>query len=293
MEYLDGELDPAERAEMDRRLSDDPSERKLLEAVRGRRAVVRRLLGGAAVEVPDLAAVRSRVKQEARTRGESGRSGGSRGASGGVGGGGGGGGPLAGGALRDGWGGGRPRMARAAAIVLLLVGAAGAAAAVPGSPVRAWLAGLGGDGGNGAGAEGPEVAVAPSAEGDEEVAVRVRPEAGRLTVSLEGLATRTDVRVRLVEGDRATVFAAPGTRFRTSEGRVEAAVAPGPVRIEIPRTLVEAVLRVDGRIFLEKRGSRVETPGPAGPDGPGVDDSGGDGRDSGADGSEVYRFRTE
>ena len=55
-----------------------------------------------------------------------------------------------------------------------------------------------------------------------------------------------------------------GTTFTTSDtdGRIDAALAPGSVRIELPRAAARASLTVDGRPYLEKLGERIDYPGP-------------------------------
>jgi hypothetical protein len=60
----------------------------------------------------------------------------------------------------------------------------------------------------------------------------------------------TDLRVVLVEGDRATLFANPNTRFRSADGVLEATVPAGPVRVELPRGEVDVSLEVGGRLYV-------------------------------------------
>src|SRR5690606_38720462 len=120
-----------------------------------------------------------------------------------------------------GGGGLRARLAQAAVLVLLLAG--GAAALLPGPPVRRPLGGV--DAGT-----GPLAPDAPAIAAQEsEMGVRADPAAGRLRVALD-LPPGTPLSVSFVDGERAGVFAAPGARFRSADGELEAAVSEGPVR---------------------------------------------------------------
>lgn len=150
----------------------------------------------------------------------------------------------------------RGRLAQAAVLVLLLAG--GAAALVPGSPLRRWVTEL-------AVSEAPAPAesVATTAEEpDPEVMVRVGSAGGRIRILLQELPTGTEVLVRLVEGDRAAVFAPQGARFSSGDGLLEAEVPRGPVRVEIPRAVAEVSLRIGDRIYLTARAGSVEVAAP-------------------------------
>ncbi len=154
--------------------------------------------------------------------------------------------------------------ARAAILVLVFGGAM--AAGLPGSPVREWLGRTLGIGGT----EPAPVAVAPAAAeaapavdaGSDEVGVRVSGQAGNIRVEVATLPAGAEVRVRLIDGGAAGVFGPTGTRFRTSDGRVEVLNPDRVVRVELPRTLGEATITVGGQVYLRKLGPRVEVSGP-------------------------------
>jgi anti-sigma factor RsiW len=134
---------------------------------------------------------------------------------------------------------------QAALFVLFLAG--GASALVPGSPLRRLLER------ESDGDPSPPPALTPQSEEAavalEQVSVSAAPAAGRLRVSLN-LPPGTDLRVVLVEGDRATLFANPNTRFRSADGVLEATVPAGPVRVELPRGEVDVSLEVGGRLYV-------------------------------------------
>jgi hypothetical protein len=83
-------------------------------------------------------------------------------------------------------------------------------------------------------------------------------------VALTRAAAGGAIEVTWVDESAAAVYAPEGTRFSTSEaaGRIDAALAPGPVRIELPRGAARATLSVDGRVYLRKTGERIDYPGP-------------------------------
>ena len=88
---------------------------------------------------------------------------------------------------------------------------------------------------------------------------------GEVRVTLEGAGRGSSIAVTWVEGSAAAVYAPEGTGFTTSEaqGRIEARLpGPGRVRIELPRDAGRASLQVDGVGYLEKRGERIDFPGP-------------------------------
>ncbi len=157
---------------------------------------------------------------------------------------------------------GRSDLARAAGLALLFTGAV-AAAVHPASPLRRWLAGE------------PEVATSPTpaeapvsaaAGAPREVGVRVSVSRAGARVTLTGAAVArgTTIELTWVDEGAAAVYAPEGTTFTTSdaEGRIDAVLVPGPVRIELPRSAPRASLRVDGRVWLEKTGERIDYPGP-------------------------------
>lgn len=230
--YLDDELGAEERREVERWLREVPGAAAELEAVRRRNELVTATLARVPVRIADPDRVRERLRE--RVAEPVGRT------------------PV----RRRSWQ-NRSGLAQAAVLVLFL--AAGAAAAVPGSPVREWL----GDAFDGREPTDEVAVTAGTDEGRDHPGVRIRPVEGRLLVVLTGLRGG-DLEVKLVDEDRGAVYAPPGSRFRSGDGRVEVDVEGGPVRVELPRAAREASVRVDGLVYVEKRGERVEFPGPEG-----------------------------
>jgi hypothetical protein len=147
-------------------------------------------------------------------------------------------------------------MGRAAAI--LLVGA-GAVSALPGSPVRHWLTSPDPTD-PGAAADLGRADVQESVPAGIEVAV---PSTGIL-ISIQALGSIGDVEVIWGAPPSARVDAPAGSRFSYAEGRLEALVAGGPVRVFMPRTGAPATLEVDGRPYLVRSGERIDVTGPVG-----------------------------
>lgn len=156
--------------------------------------------------------------------------------------------------------GGRPwwrpaHMGRAAAVLLL---AAGAVSALPGSPVRQWIA-------------GPDdvdstadLAGAPEVQEAEPAGVTVPvPDTG-LRVLLSSLGPLAELEVVWIGGAAARLEAPSGSRFTYAEGRVEALVAGGPVRIELPREGPPVSVEVDGAPYVSRAGEEVRVDGPVG-----------------------------
>jgi hypothetical protein len=158
-------------------------------------------------------------------------------------------------------------MGRAA--VLLLASAAVLSATVSGSPVRAWLAGLL-DGSAHEETIAPAPTTAPVAldapAADAAAGVSVIPLDGRMHVVFLDPAEGVRLRVRLHDGDGVGVWAdghATGARFHTAPDRIEVeGVRGGEVRVEIPRASDEVTLEVGGRVYLRKLGERLTFPGP-------------------------------
>lgn len=156
-----------------------------------------------------------------------------------------------------------PRLAhwsfrRAASVAFLLV-AAGAVYAMPGSPLRGWLAG------GKAGSEvqtPPTVQTTPAVTSDTETGVHLDVAGGPLRIILNGVAAGTEIEVRWVSGTTASVMAPRGTRFTTSDGRIEAVTAPGTVRVELPRGALPGSLVVSGRTYLRNGDTGLDLPGP-------------------------------
>ena len=94
--------------------------------------------------------------------------------------------------------------------------------------------------------------------------VRVAVGDAGIRITLVEMAPGASIGVTWVEEGPAAVYAPEGTRFNTSEaqGRIEAVVAAGPVRIELPRSASPATLLVNGSRYLEKTGERIDYAGP-------------------------------
>lgn len=146
-------------------------------------------------------------------------------------------------------------LGRAAAVLLV---ATGAVSALPGSPVRGWLSAP-----EEVGHTVQEAAPAAAQEaGTSGVAVTVPIGGIRVLIHSLGPIDRLEV----VWSDQATarVDAPAGSRFTYGEGRVEAMVAGGRVRVELPRSGEAVSLEVDGRPYLARRGDDIEVTGPVG-----------------------------
>jgi hypothetical protein len=152
-------------------------------------------------------------------------------------------------------------LSRAAGLVLLT--AAGASAALPGSPVRGWLSEVFSSEASAvvdpAGVDAPATASAPESE---DAGVRLAAAGGPLQIVVQGLRPAEEVRVRLVPGDEAAVFAPVGSRFTSAVGRIEAVATVGPVRVELPRDVTPVALEVNGRIYLRNTAGGLSITGP-------------------------------
>ncbi|NJD20868.1 MAG: hypothetical protein FIA95_16490 [Gemmatimonadetes bacterium] len=153
-------------------------------------------------------------------------------------------------------------LSRAAGI--LLVTAAGLSA-LPGSPVRAWIGRLVGPAAEERTAPATAPAPAPAAAAaeapPEEAGVRLPLAGGPLVVVLRGASPGTEIRVTWVPGDEAALFAPVGSRFTSGEGRLEAALAPGPVRVEVRRGVSPFSLEVNGSVLLRSSPQGLEVGG--------------------------------
>ena len=157
---------------------------------------------------------------------------------------------------------GRGDLARAALLLLAFSGAV-AAAVHPASPVHRWLTGE---------PEAASTVLAPTEEAPaaaaapvREVGVRVAAGSAGVRIGLSGARPGSPIEVTWVDDPSAAVYAPEGTRFTTSEaeGRIAAELtSAGPVRVELPRAIARVDLVVDGAAYLEKRGERIEFPGP-------------------------------
>lgn len=154
----------------------------------------------------------------------------------------------------------RPALARAAAVALVLLGAA--AMAVPGSPVRGWLDGL----------FDPDPAPDPPAVTAQDPAsgtgggdagpaeIRLAPASGSVVVELVDAEPGTRVLVVRVDRESGGVTAGTGARFRTATGRTVVTGASGEVRVEIPRGAATARVIANGRVLLRKEGTDTDFP---------------------------------
>jgi len=217
-------------------LSECASCRESLEELRGRRDTVARALE--ALDVPtDLEAARVRVRERV----------------------------TAGTAERAGAVAMKPRRSRALwslsrAAGLLLVTAAGLSA-LPGSPVRTWVAGLVERVGPEMPAEATAAPSSPTTE-PEVTGIRLAVAGGPLRVVVIGAEAGAEIRLRWVPGADAAVFAPVGSRFTSAEGRIEARVTAGTVRVELPRGVVPVSLEVGGRIYLRATDAGLDVSGP-------------------------------
>jgi anti-sigma factor RsiW len=160
------------------------------------------------------------------------------------------------------------------AAALLLVAAGVASAALPGSPVREAIAGWLADG------EDPEAAAAPGrtpaatpetpaterATELRRAEMTVLPVDGRVRVLIWAAANEATVRVNFVPGERVSVQAGGEegeVRFRSGPGRIEVYdLGAGHAVVNLPSSLAQASIEVDGRQFLYKEGDQLRTPGP-------------------------------
>lgn len=150
-------------------------------------------------------------------------------------------------------------LSRAAGIIL--VTATAAAAAIPGSPIRGWVQGLiSSDAGPTNTVAAPESS--PVGDVPETAGVRLAVGSGPLHVTLLGVSAGGEIRVHWVVGAEAAVFAPAGSRFTSGENRIDAAVVPGAVRVELPEGLVPVSLEVNGRIYLSRTSEGLEIVGP-------------------------------
>ena len=86
---------------------------------------------------------------------------------------------------------------------------------------------------------------------------------GPVLVQLENVVPGTVVDVRRVADRAVGVLAATGSEFTYGSGEVRAAVAAGPVTVELPDGVVPATLVVNGATYLVVDEVGIEVPGPA------------------------------
>jgi hypothetical protein len=156
------------------------------------------------------------------------------------------------------------RVPLARAAMLLFGFAAAASATIPGSPVRAWV----GDALRSVGVLQQEEPVAPVVpdtpasagaveQGDDAAALYIEPIDGRIRIVLTNVSDDANVRVQIIEGNRALVQAtgaAAKARFRTAPGRIEMiGVGSGDVVIDMPASVKDASVVADGRVLYVKQ----------------------------------------
>ena len=83
-----------------------------------------------------------------------------------------------------------------------------------------------------------------------------------MELQIRDLPQGAEVRVILVDGDRAAIFGPEGTHFLTEAGRIEALAPAGGIRVELPREASTATVVVNGEVYLRKIGERLEILGP-------------------------------
>ena len=71
-----------------------------------------------------------------------------------------------------------------------------------------------------------------------------------------GPLTGGALHVEVTEGDAVEVLVGPGTRFTTSEGRVDISELQGRLRVRIPSAQTSATVEVAGAVYLRKNGKR-------------------------------------
>jgi hypothetical protein len=112
-------------------------------------------------------------------------------------------------------------------------------------------------------AETEEVQVIRSQdESPSEVGAAIPAPAGEVEIWIHDLPDEAELRVLWVEGEEPWIYAGEGVRFNLEDGRLEAFSPPGAVRIEIPRTLRQVIVGLDGTVLLRKAGDEVEILGP-------------------------------
>lgn len=162
---------------------------------------------------------------------------------------------------------------KAAAIVLLLAGAA--SAAIPGTPLRRLVESIAEHAATlVSGPEAPPavvdsaepvVATPPAVEqrqpGNE---VGMEPLGGRARVSINGPVAGATIAVRLYDGDvvRVTAISADDTRFEYGSGYVDVFDNTTGLIVEVPRGLAAMTVEVDGRLYFAKDGDTTRAPGP-------------------------------
>jgi hypothetical protein len=150
----------------------------------------------------------------------------------------------------------RPSHLGRAAGLLLLV--AGAASALPGSPLRQWI-----EGERESAVESARSLPVSEGTGDQVAAVSVGVPSDGIRVSIQGAGPLGPIEIVWVDEGTARVEAPAGSRFTYGEGRIEAFVSSGPVRVSLPASAAVPVrMDVGGRPWLRRSAGSVEVSGP-------------------------------
>lgn len=148
------------------------------------------------------------------------------------------------------WGSG---LGRAAAVLLL---ATGAASALPGSPVRTWIAGERTE-------RDSTGTVAQELASTERSGIAVPVGDDGIRVVVTGASPGSELEVVWVAGATARISAEWGSSFSFGGDLLEARLAEGPVRVELPRNATAASVEVDGQVYVQLSGDLIrlgETP---------------------------------
>lgn len=136
------------------------------------------------------------------------------------------------------------------AAIFLLLAAGAAYAASPGSPLMQLIRG------NGVTVEAPSSPSASQPAGQEAGRTGIEvdlPEAG-LVISLTGVASGAEVEVVWIDEPVARISATEGSTYALADGRAQAAVAPGPVLIEVFEDVSSLLLEINGRVVMNGSG---------------------------------------
>ena len=79
---------------------------------------------------------------------------------------------------------------------------------------------------------------------------------------LQDIEPGTELDVLFVDGFQAAAFADQPARFRTADGLIEVTGGSGRVRIDIPRSVEVASIRVNGRMYMTRTGDELDVAGP-------------------------------
>lgn len=164
------------------------------------------------------------------------------------------------------WRGREVRRTLLKAAVLVVGIAAIGSAAVPGSPVRSWTAAAWQKSAGvmrPAAQREPEPAASPTSS-PLQAGIAILPDAGRVHVSVREPQAGVQLRIRMADGARVRVTAVSGPgapRFRSGPGHLEI-VGPGAgdLVIDLPRTLQNAAVEVDGRTVARLESGRIVSP---------------------------------